>query len=318
MNYKNKKILGLTLGVLCLLASAMGITGIPRGINELEEMIGLMMNADAGDPGVEAGQMEVHYLDVGQSDATLVLCGEETMLIDAAEDSMGTAVQNYLQKRGIKKLKYLILTHTDADHIGGADVIITKFDVERIFLSDTPKESSAYRNLMEAMKSRNYTFETPEPGSRFDLGAAQFTILAPAAEYEDANNASLGLLLQNGMNRFLFTGDAEEESEKDILKNGLSVACDVFKAGHHGSRTSNTEAFLEAADPEAVVISCGEDNSYGHPHAGPMNSFRMAGIQVYRTDEQGTLVAISDGNTITWNTPPSETWKAGEPKTFSP
>ena len=315
---QRKKILGLILGALCLLASALGLTLHPMGRKEVQELLRLFADIGYEQESTRAGELEVHFLDVGQSDATLILCGEDAMLIDAAEDAKGTAVQNYLQKRGIKTLKYLILTHTDADHIGGADVIITKFDVERIFLSDTPKESSAYRNLMEAMKSRGYTYETPRPGSRFELGTAEFTILAPVEEYEEANNASLGLLLRNGRNRFLFTGDAEEEAEEDILEYGLSIACDVFKAGHHGSRTSNTQAFLEAASPKAAVISCGEDNSYGHPHAGPLNSFRMAGIEVYRTDEQGTIVAVSDGNSITWNTPPSDSWKAGEPKTSSP
>lgn len=314
MKKKNKKIIALILGLFCLAASALGLTEPIESWRELEAIVELVLSDDTDGAGTQAGQMEVHFIDVGQGDATLILCGDEAMLIDTGDNDKGTVVQNYLEKRGVQKLKYLILSHTDADHIGGADVIITKFEVENIFLSDFPKSSNAYRDMMEAMENRRYTFSTPEPGSTYSLGSAEFTILAPGREYEDPNNASIALLLENGRDSFLFTGDGEEEAELDILATGLSIDCDVFKAGHHGSRTSNSEAFLKAADPDCVVISCGEENSYGHPHAGPMNSFRMAGVKVYRTDEQGSVVAVSSGDEITWNTPPSDTWKAGEPK----
>lgn len=262
----------------------------------------------------EAVEMQVHFIDVGQGDATLLMCGGEAMLIDAGDDSKGTAVQNYLKKQGVSRLKYLVLTHTDADHIGGSDVIISKFQVDNVFIGDFPKENRVYRNLMDALAYRGYPWSTPEVGSRYTLGTAEITILAPNRSYDDPNNCSIALLVENGEDSFLFTGDAEEEAEEDILANGLSVDCDVFKAGHHGSKTSNSTAFLEAVSPQKVVISCGEDNSYGHPHAGPLNTFRSMGAEVYRTDEQGSIVATSTGEEITWNTAPSDTWQAGEPK----
>ena len=130
-------------------------------------------------------------------------------------------------------------------------------------------------------------------------------------EYEDANNNSISIILQYGDRRFLFTGDAEEEEEQDIVNAGISIDCDVYKAGHHGSRTSSSEELLNAASPAFVVISCGEGNSYGHPHARTLNEFRQRGIQVFRTDEQGTIEAVTDGVTIKWNCSPSETWKTG-------
>ena len=120
-------------------------------------------------------------------------------------------------------------------------------------------------------------------------------------------------MLEHGENRFLFTGDAEEDAENDMLGSGIDLSADVFKAAHHGSSTANTEAFLEQVNPEYVVISCGEGNSYGHPHAEVMNRLRELGIQVFRTDEQGTVVATSDGSSISFNVPASESWKAGEP-----
>ncbi|MBQ9991776.1 MAG: MBL fold metallo-hydrolase [Lachnospiraceae bacterium] len=262
----------------------------------------------------EVAEMQVHFIDVGQGDATLILCDGEAMLIDAGDDSKGTTVQNYLKKQGVSRLKYLVLTHTDADHIGGSDVIISKFQVDNVFIGDFPKESKVYGDLIDALAYRGYPWSTPEVGSTYTLGTAGITILAPNKAYDDPNNCSIALLVENGEDSFLFTGDAEGEAEADILANGLSVDCDVFKAGHHGSKTSNSTAFLKAASPEITVISCGEGNSYGHPHAATLNTLRSMGVKVYRTDEQGSIIAASTGAGITWNAAPSETWQAGEPK----
>ena len=260
----------------------------------------------------DSGDMQVHFIDVGQGDATLITCDNKALLIDAGDNSKGTTVQLYLQKQGIKKLDYLILTHPDADHIGGADVVVTKFDVDTVFMSDFTKDNKTYDDLIRALKDKNIKWSTPNVGNTYKFGSAEFTILAPNTSYSDPNNASIALLLQNGNNRFLFTGDAEEEAEYDILANGLTIDCDVFKAGHHGSSTSNTVDFLDAASPKYVVISCEKDNSYGHPHAEPMNYFRSKGMKLFRTDEQGSIIATSDGNKITWNCAPSDSWLAGE------
>lgn len=261
----------------------------------------------------DADTMEVHFIDVGQGDSTLVMCGGHAMLIDAGDDSMGTAIQNYLQKRQIGKLDYLVLTHPDSDHIGGAPVIITKFKIDNVFVSNFEKDNRTYQKLMEALDNKRFKYETPKVGSQYMLGSATITILAPNQEYDDPNNASVALLLQNGENRFLFTGDAQEEAEQDILENGIDILADVYKAGHHGSKTSTCEAFLEAVSPRYAVISCGEDNSFGHPHAETLNLFRKNGVSVYRTDESGSVIAISDGTDITFSVPTSDTWKAGEP-----
>ena len=137
-------------------------------------------------------------------------------------------------------------------------------------------------------------------------------MIAPNRDYDDVNESSMGILVTHGNNKFLFTGDAESEAESNIIRNGINIDCNVFKAGHHGSRTSNSLELLKAATPEYVVVSCGEDNSYGHPHAGPMNEFRSMGAKLFRTDEQGTIVAESDGAKLTWNMSPTDSWKAGE------
>lgn len=262
---------------------------------------------------VETGSMEVHFLDVGQGDATLIMCDGHSMLIDAGDYTKATAIQNYLKKQKINKLDYLIFTHPDSDHIGGAPVIITKFDVDKVFLSNFEKDNKTYQKMIQALDNKHLKYTTPKVGTQYTLGTAKITILAPNDSYDNPNDASIALTVAHGGNKFLFTGDAEENAEKDILANGIDVSADVYKAGHHGSRTSTSQGFFKAVDPSYAVISCGTDNSYGHPHAETMNTFRMNGVDVYRTDEEGTIVAVSDGKEITFNVPASETWKAGEP-----
>ncbi len=277
-------------------------------------MIGLSFDSTASSVSDSDGpdKMAVHFIDVGQGDSTLITCGEHAMLIDAGDDTKGTAIQNYLQKQQIKKLDYLILTHPDADHIGGAPVIITKFEIDQVFLSDYEKDNKTYQKLIQALDYKRQKYVTPKVGSNYSLGTASITVLAPDKEYDNPNDSSLAFIIQNGDNKFLFTGDAEEAAEADILNNGMDISADVYKAGHHGSKYSTSEEFLKVVNPDFAVISCGENNSYGHPHSETLNKFRANGIKVYRTDEGGTLIAISDGGDITFNVPPSESWKAGE------
>lgn len=261
----------------------------------------------------EPDTMEVHFIDVGQGDATLIKCGEHSMLIDTADDSKGTAIQNYLQKQNVEKLDYLVLTHPDADHIGGAPVVITKFNIDKVFVSNFEKDNKTYQKLIQALDNKRLKYETPEVGSQYALGTAVITILAPNKKYDNPNDASIALIVQNGNNKFLFTGDAGEDAENDILSNDFDISADVYQVGHHGSKSSSSRDFIKAVNPTYAVISCAENNSYGHPHAETLNTLRVYGIKVYRTDEEGTIVATSDGKNITFNVPASETWKAGEP-----
>ncbi len=258
-------------------------------------------------------EMTVHYLDVGQGDCMLLACDGEYMLIDAGDNSKGTAVQNYLTKQGVKTLKYVIGTHPDADHVGGLDVILYKFDCETVMLPDISKDTKTYRDVLDTMDQKGYTNTLPAAGEEFMLGSASCMLLGPRTSYEDANNNSVVILVTHGTNKFLFMGDAEAEAEEDILRGGADVKADVIKVGHHGSRYSSSESFMQAVTPSYAVISCGEDNRYGHPHAKTLNALRAMGVEVFRSDEQGTIVAASDGSKITWNSAPSDTWKAGEP-----
>ncbi len=268
---------------------------------------------EAADPdGYSQEPLEVHYIDVGQGSATLLKSGRHAMLIDTGDSDQGTKIQLYLTKQGVENLDYLVLTHPDADHIGGAPVIITKFGIGQLFLSNYEKDNKTTQKVRDAMQYKGLTASDCQVGDTFALGNASFTILGPAKEYADSNNASIALMVQNGNNRFLFTGDCEAEAEADLIASGADLSADVYLAGHHGSDTASSQAFMDAVSPSYAVISCGEGNSYGHPHAEVLNRFRSMGIQVFRTDEQGSVIAESDGTGITWNCAPSETWQAGE------
>lgn len=281
---------------------------------------GMMQSGGTGSQGeihvpAEGETLEIHFLDVGQGDATLIRQGSHAMLIDGGDNDKGTLVQSYLKYQGIEELDYVIGTHPDSDHVGGLDVVMYKFPWDEVILPDLQKDTKTYQDVLKVIKEKGKNITYPIVGTTYKLGEAEFTVIAPAEEdYGDNwNDYSVGILLCFGENRFVFTGDAEEEAEEDMIETAGDLSADVLKAAHHGSDTANTSSFLEAVNPESVVISCGEGNSYGHPRAGAMNRFREMGVDVYRTDEQGTIVAVSDGKKITWSCSPSESWQAGEP-----
>ncbi len=256
--------------------------------------------------------LEIHYLDVGQGDATLILCEGHAMLIDAGNNDMGTTVQLYLKRQGIKTLDYLIGTHPDADHIGGLDVVLSKFDCDVVMMPDVQRDNATYRDVIETMAYRRYENTVPVLGRQYRLGGAVFTIVAPDGSYEEEyNNTSIGILLEYGQKRFLFVGDAESAAEQKMLKSGLDIHADVLKIGHHGSSDSTSQEFLDAVNPTYAVISCGKNNDYGHPHERTLKTLKKRDISMYRTDEQGGIVLQSDGSVISFLTEPSVLWKSG-------
>ena len=204
--------------------------------------------------GSSAGQMQVHFIDVGQGDAALIACDGHYMLIDAGNNDKGTTVQSYLMSQGVEKLDYVIGTHPDADHIGGLDVVIYKFDCDTIIMPDVANDTRTYDDVVQAMKSKGYQTTYPVVGETYTLGGATFTIVAPNADYgNDMNDWSVGVLVQNGNNRFLFTGDAEEKAEEDILNNGIDI--DKYKF----STTTRTEfrKKLKLSDKDIAVCHVG-------------------------------------------------------------
>ena len=253
-----------------------------------------------------SNNLKVHFIDVGQADSILIQQGNENMLIDAGNNDDENTLKNYLNKLGVKEFKYVVGTHVHEDHIGSLDYIINSFKVGKVYFPKTTATTKTFENVANAVKSKGMQFTAPEVGDTFNIGQAKCTILAPnSSKYEDANNYSIVIKLEYGSKSFLFTGDAEEILEKEMLDKGVNLKADVLKAGHHGSKSSTSDKFLDAVNPEYTVISVGRDNDYGHPNKETLDKFSKKGIKVYRTDESGTIVATCDGNNITFNTDPS-------------
>lgn len=259
-----------------------------------------------------ASMLSVHFIDVGQGDSILITQGKHAMLIDAGNNDKGTTVQLYLKKQGITSLDYVIGTHPDADHIGGLDVVIYKFACKKILLPDCSSNTATYRDVLSSIKSKNYSVTHPFAGQKFSLGKANFTITGPVQKYSSTNDNSLSLRLTFMQSSFLFTGDTTQNAEPDLIAQNQTLQSDVLKIAHHGSKYSTTSAFLSAVSPKYAVISCAEGNSYGFPCARVLNLLRKNHVKTFRTDEQGSIIATSNGQKITWNTSPSTSWKAGE------
>ncbi len=242
--------------------------------------------------------LKVTYLDVGQADCTILQWQDYAMLIDAGRDENADFVLDTLEELGIDYLDYVIATHSHEDHIGAMDEVLYEVPSGCVLYPKETADNSIYRRFLKAAKQAEKTVN-PQPGDDFKLGDLSFTVLAPEWYFEDSpNNASLAVRLEYGDTSFLFTGDALSESETAMLQLEEELESDVFQAGHHGSSTSNTKAFLKEVDPTYVIISCGEDNEYGHPHWEVIASLEEMDVQVYRTDRMGTITVLSDGTDI--------------------
>ena len=224
------------------------------------------------------------------------------MLIDAAEGNQANKITAYLKQHGVTAIDYLICTHAHADHCGGMRAVIAAFPVRTLYSSVTSSSNGAFQRVMRAAETANLAITVPGVGDTFALGGATVTVLGPQKHYSDVNDQSLILRVDYGSNAFLFTGDAEYQSETDVLDAGENVRCDVIKAGHHGSRTSTGYRLLYEAQPKYAVISCGAGNEYGHPHDDTLSRLRDADVTVYRTDLNGTVVCRSDGTNLTFTT----------------
>lgn len=247
------------------------------------------------------GKLHVYYLDVGQADSIFIkLPNNENMLIDAGVDESGEKIVEALQSSGTEKIDYLVATHPHADHIGGMQEVVENFDIGKVYMPAAVTNTRTYEDLLLAIKSKGNTITTAKAGTDIlsDENLSAVFVAPNSAEYDDLNNYSAVIKLTYGNNSFVFTGDAEKLSEDEIRAN---IKCDVLKVGHHGSNTSTSKNFLKKTEPTYAVISCGADNEYGHPHKEVMQRLNNAGIEIYRTDVNGTIEAVSDGNNITFN-----------------
>ena len=257
----------------------------------------------AQSPTVE-GSCSVSFFDVGQGDSALISCGGVNVLIDAGENNKGDDVLLKLSELGVEQLDYVIATHAHSDHIGGLDTVINGIEVKNIIISDLPDKmvpnTKTYSDLVDAIIENEVNVIAAKAGEAYDIGEGKLTVLSPTTdEYKDHNEWSVMTRFNFGKTSFLFTGDAEKKVEDDLLDLGTNLSATLLKAGHHGSDTSSSQRFLDAVNPDFVVVSVGEGNSYGHPHAEALSRFANLGAEVYRTDISGDITAVSDGEKIT-------------------
>lgn len=242
----------------------------------------------------------VHIIDVGQGDSIFIHTLEDKrILIDAGDEEAEHTVYSYLKRRGVKKIDVLIATHPDTDHIGSMDYIIDKFKISHFYMPDAKTDSEAFYNLLDSCKEKNLKIEYLTKGDRLKIDSSTtMEFLSPSTITDKNNLNSIVSLLNYKGYEFLFTGDAEKENESEILSSCNLPDIEFLKAGHHGSSSSSTDEFIEKLKPEAVAISCGYNNDYGHPHRSVLDTFRENGAVVYRTDKNGSLVFYCDKNGI--------------------
>lgn len=236
--------------------------------------------------------LRVYYFDVGQADSILIVNNGQSMLIDAGKRESGDVVVNNLKTIGIEKIDYLVGTHPHEDHIGGMAKVVGNFDIGTIFMPKTPHTSATYEKLIDEIANKKKKITVPKVGQTFKVGNADCEIMSIEDNKDNFNLCSIVIRMEYEGTSYLFTGDAEEENESARSWPQTNV----LKAGHHGSRTSSSQKFLDQIKPNLIIISCGANNDYGHPHAETMEKFKKLNATIYRTDESGNILVIQQKN----------------------
>ena len=244
---------------------------------------------------VSADSSKVHFIDVGQGDSELVeLPNGQTMLMDAGTPQSGNQVANEIKSLGYSRIDYLVATHPHADHIGGMAEIINSFDIGEIYMPKVSTTTATYENLLDAIAAKGLSIHTAKAGVTIAAdNTFSVQIISPMLDdYADINDWSAIIRYNTASKNVLFTGDAG----KDVIRDANPGKIDVLKVSHHGSRTGTDEALATELSPAYAVISCGLNNSYGHPHEEVLDALK--GTQLYRTDLQGTIDMTIDANGI--------------------
>ncbi len=264
----------------------------------------LLLSACAAAPkeGAETAEtggteLDVHFFDAGAADAILLTTAQSAVLIDTGEKGFGKTILAYLEERGVERLDALIVTHFDRDHVGGAAKVLGGVGVDRVLQSNCPQESKAYEKYVKALQSAGIEPVTVQEELRFTLDGVRYIVNPPRqAVYDshESNNSSLIVRVENGANRFLFTGDAMTERLREFLSGG-DAACDVLKLPHHGRDEALLGALLDAAKPAYAVITSSSDEPESK---AVVRALEDAGVRVLLTRD-GAVSFHSDGATLT-------------------
>lgn len=288
----NKKAQVITLAFTIIISAAIAFFGKDLSHTDFNKVL-----------GQANGTLQIHYLDVGQGDSTYIKVNDMDILIDAGPKSDADKLMAQLKAFNIDDFEIVIATHAHEDHIGGMTKVFDNYKVESFYMPKTNHTTKTFENMLKAVNKQGLKVTTLKGGMNIDLGAgANFNVYSPNADsYEELNDYSPIMKLNYGDSSFMFTGDAEVLAEKEVLqKYPKELKADVLKLGHHGSTTSSSEEFIKAINPKYGVISCGVDNSYGHPHKEILSLMNKYNIKIYRTDKQGQITVTSDGKNITF------------------
>lgn len=245
------------------------------------------------------GILQVYFIDVGQADCALIIQGEQAMLVDGGNVSDAPDVISFIKSKNVKTLDVVVGTHAHEDHIGGLGAIIDNFTVNKVYCPVDNYDSTAFEEFKDAA-NRQCGITLSKKGDYWQIGESKINVLWPKSTNGwDTNNTSIVFTLKFGKVTYLFTGDAEHDVETSIINDGADIKADVLKVGHHGSGTSSSYYFLRTVMPSFAVISCGKDNSYGHPHQNILERYVQAQATVLRTDRGGTVCISTDGEEIT-------------------
>ena len=226
----------------------------------------------------------------------LINNNEDTMLIDAGNNSDGDNIVDFIKELKIKDIDILVGTHPHEDHIGGLDNIIKNFDIGKIYMPDATTNTKTFEDVIDRIEEKEYNINVPEIDEIFNLGNMKFKVIYTGTDESDLNNTSIVLNMTFGNTSYLFTGDATEVTEEKILNK--DIKSDVLKVGHHGSSYSTTDEFLNTVNPKYGIISVGKDNKYNHPSDKTIKKLNEHNIETYRTDIEGTIKLTSNGDNI--------------------
>lgn len=249
----------------------------------------------------ENSSFAVHYIDVGQADAALVLCDGRAMLIDGGNSEDSSLIYTYLKKLSVSHLDYIVCTHAHEDHVGGLSGALNYATAGTALSPVTDYDSRVFRSFANNLAKQNVSITVPAAGQSFSLGSSTVSVLGPITKADDINNSSIILRIVYGETSFLFSGDAEREEEQDVLSAGYALESTVLKIGHHGSDSSTSYVWLRQVMPKYAVISVGSGNTYGHPTEAVLSRLRDADVKTYRTDMQGDVICTSDGRTVSFS-----------------
>lgn len=274
-------LLGLFFLLLC--------TGFGIGWQRLFVLFGF--SADRGQG------CTVSFINVGKADSALIACDGYHILIDAGEDASAENVCVYLERYGVRTLDLVIATHPDKDHIGGMAKIIENFQVKRFWqrtvADSVSPNTDCYTDMLDMLAYKEILSEEPSVNRKAVFGHGEITVLSPSREYGSTNDDSIVLRLDYGASSFLFTGDAQEEVEKDLIRQNSPLEADVLKVSHHGSKNATSNAFLQRVEPLYAVISVG-DNTNNLPSSALLKRLEENGAEILRTDEGGTVTVQAD------------------------